>query len=255
LSLVLPLLGLYAELYACKDDAQYSFAHSILHLVEQSRDSIFPRTLRPTQARRRLVSTPLLGVRKRAPARSVSGEWTTSTSRTLPKNASGFSFKRSDSSSDDLGRPAVPSALRAAWAKCSSLASRLMGPAYAAAPAATRGPSPAHPHAAPRPEEVELFGELVRILEEMIDEDEQLRLQLLESVRQRRDARQRLITVLKRVTLLNRFLARHTSAHTPSSVSSPRGSRSLGVAPAARTAALRASSPGSLSARADGCDV
>ena len=187
LALVTPILGLYAELYACRGSDEVPFAAEMLQLVRSKRDIVLPRTFRPAASLRVGEGAP--GTNKRTKRRGASNGVVTSTvldfsSPTIQRNESHrLSFRE-----DVRGKSATP-------ATPEGVAATIIEEAPARAPdesikdgSFTRGdagrtPKEVHGKA------VELFGELVDMVEQMIDEDPELKQQLLQSVLQRQQAR------------------------------------------------------------------
>ena len=187
LSLVMPVLGLYAELYACRGDESVAFAHKILQQVQQSRDEILPPTFRPAASLRTHSHAPRRYMKRAARAevarrRAAGADSAAFSSPTIVQNdrqGNRFTFRdMSERSELQLGDSFNKSADAAPEA----------APSAAALAASTPSDGTSTKHATGRVQ-IELFGNLVETLEHMIDEDKALQGQLLESVRTRRNAR------------------------------------------------------------------
>ena len=197
IALVLPILGLYAELYAvCAVDKakEIDFAHGVLQLVQGARDEILPKTFTPAAA----PTPPPLHAAGFSPGKSGGGA------------ASGESMKRQRASSMWVRDVAVEGAVAAAKEgdfasptlayPSSKIIDLVEAPPEAAhskvPPASERGdadnvpmPPPvasrhsfetsvnaaAEPRGARAARPIDLFGVLVETIEEMVDQNESLR--------------------------------------------------------------------------------
>ena len=176
LSLVMPILGLYAELYAyaTRESATpvghasreaSAFFQNVLHLCRESRDEIFPKSFRPAESKRQDVATSAF---RRASSlfsagadASFKGSFKGSASASSPEE----SFASPAHRGSGIGEKGVEGGI---------ITKHAIGPGG----------------------ELELFGILVEECELMIDEDEGLRDKLADNV-----ARLRAKVVEKRMDL------------------------------------------------------
>ena len=157
LALVLPILGLYAELYAvCVVDSAHEvpFAHNLLSIIQSSRDEILPRTFRPAASLRRYGG----GVRRLSSRQSCNANVTVS----RPFEAGNF-----------LSSPTLRPREKRFDAALSE-----------SSPGAS--PSPGKKETEEKSANTELFGILVETVEELINKNKELREGLHLSYVQRR---------------------------------------------------------------------
>ena len=149
LTLVPPVLGLYAELYACgKRDSIAPFFTHVLQYVKKSEDEILPKSFTPHATKRDYQASSKA---KKLNKMSTVGSAVMKGSESAAKSTASFANKfQAIQNINDATRRAA----------------RAMGRANG---------------------ELELFGSLVRAVEELVDEQQELRLELRKSVQQRRD--------------------------------------------------------------------
>ena len=174
ISLVAPILGLYAELYACRDLAdERPDLVNFLDVIEQHKEEVFPRSFAPGEWQRRPVArrerskssgSPSPASRLPPALYMSSSEGFASIQRTGGPSPAGSAADADSFSRQETNR------LRSSFLTFGSPLSRLR--------LVSEG-------------RYDLFGNLVAAVEQVIDEDEQLRQSLIKAVRRRRGDKRR----------------------------------------------------------------
>tara|TARA_B110001452_G_scaffold129118_1_gene107306 strand:+ start:178 stop:1305 length:1128 start_codon:yes stop_codon:yes gene_type:complete len=218
-TLVLPILGLYAEVYACatgevsaEEEAMVSHSRTVLRLIKENQDEILPRCIRVDAKKEDREAADAGHVGKllnpvRRASRLAQGMRGNAASK--PQTLDVHAMSRMSVASPTLKRMATSKVLRSqrlaqskATAEAStsrkeeqpgskdepmSASTRISRALFAAAEASEQPTV-----------EVELFGNLVETVEAMIDEDDDLRDSLLSSALQRRASMAKKSNTLKR---------------------------------------------------------
>ena len=194
LSLIAPILGLYAELYACRADEELPFLRNVLAQMMQSKDDVFPRSFVPKSAERSKRASLSDGNKRQMSLRratmaasALASEISSSLSNPGSRKNSNMSDARlSDSNGFNGFNSAQPQVFVTGHTRKSehAEASWVLGGLQ------TLGKG-----------RFVLFGDLVETTERLIDEDEELRLTLRKQVLKRRGVmRKRSSRMLKRLS-------------------------------------------------------
>lgn len=186
LALVTPVLGLYAELYACRAQSELGYVKELYALVQSAREAIFPKTFTPASDVRVRSATTASPTRSK-PQRKLSMKTTARASSradfvTVAISSPTIMTRESQYAPHeievedvvaDVGPPDV-----ATHGSAETVRKALASPSAKVDKGVT----------------MELFGNLVNTVQEIIDEDHELRKQLQQSVLHRREVKQQFDT-------------------------------------------------------------